>query len=284
MTVLVTGGTGTLGKAIVPLLKTGGSDIRVLSRSPRAEGQVQWAEGDLSTGKGITQAVTGIDAIVHLASLAHRGRRTVEVDVEGTRRLLDAARRAGVGHLIYVSIVGIDKAPHGYFKHKLETEALVRQGGIDWSILRATPFHPWIDRIMTLLARSPVIPVDRQMPWQPVDVGEVARRVARQLADGPSRAVDDFAGPHTLPMDELARQWLKTTGRRRALLPLRFPGRVSAAQRAGHLNGPPNRAPHLGRVPGTDVPATPIMTIARARRHFDRSHAGPPATQAKTPP
>lgn len=96
MRILVTGGTGTLGRAVVPALI--GQDVQIMSR----RGHVV---ADLSTGEGVAEAVAGVDVVVHLATGNRRGR-----DVPAARRLIDAARQAGVGHLVYVSIVGIARA------------------------------------------------------------------------------------------------------------------------------------------------------------------------------
>jgi nucleoside-diphosphate-sugar epimerase len=106
MTVLVTGASGTLGTAVLPRLVKDGHDVRPMSRRVRPG----WVAADLLTGAGLTDAVRGVDAIVHLASSPTRTRAT---DVEGTRRLLAAAKTAGVRHVLFVSINGIDRIPLG---------------------------------------------------------------------------------------------------------------------------------------------------------------------------
>src|SRR4051812_15953751 len=118
-TVLVTGGTGHLGKDLVARLKRS-HRVRVLARSPESDPDVEWIRGDLATGDGIADAVTGSQTIIHAATLSPAARRGYivpkdlwsspsSVDRDGTARLLDAAAEAGVGHILYVSIVGIDK-------------------------------------------------------------------------------------------------------------------------------------------------------------------------------
>ncbi|WP_213455759.1 SDR family oxidoreductase [Rhizomonospora bruguierae] len=102
MRVLVTGGTGTLGRALVPLLVEAGHDTTVMSRRPGPGDAV----ADLVTGDGLAAAVAGADTVVHLASSPYR-RTMAEVEIGGTGRLLAAAAGAGVGHLIYVSIVAV---------------------------------------------------------------------------------------------------------------------------------------------------------------------------------
>src|SRR4028119_1052581 len=95
--ILVTGGTGSLGSLVVGRLRAGGCNMQPLSRSERP-GTVK---GDLLTGEGLKQAVEGIDVIIHCASKPSNPR---QVDVEGTKRLLQVAERAGVSHIVFVSI------------------------------------------------------------------------------------------------------------------------------------------------------------------------------------
>lgn len=96
--ILVTGGTGSLGSLVVDRLQTKGCDVQILSRSERP-GTVQ---GDLLTGDGLEQAVKGIDVIIHCASSPTHPR---QVDVEGTKHLIQAAEQAGVSHIVFISIV-----------------------------------------------------------------------------------------------------------------------------------------------------------------------------------
>ena len=121
--VLVTGGTGVLGRRVVDLLEHTGVETRVLSRGSRP-GTIR---GDLLTGEGLEVAVRGADTIIHCASSPFRKAR--RVDVEGTRRLLEAAARAGVSHLVYISIVGIDRASS--YPHYRITE-IFRRWGTGW--------------------------------------------------------------------------------------------------------------------------------------------------------
>ncbi|HEV3163619.1 MAG TPA: NAD(P)-dependent oxidoreductase, partial [Isosphaeraceae bacterium] len=111
MNVLVTGGTGALGRHVVKRLLDTGHRARILSRRP-AEGEPTargaWVQGDLVTGAGLELAVKDIDVIVHAASDALSPRKYQATDVLGTRRLLAMAREAGVRHVVYVSIVGME--------------------------------------------------------------------------------------------------------------------------------------------------------------------------------
>ena len=98
-------------------------------------------------------AVRDVDVIVHCASSP---RKTREIDVEGTKRLLKAADRAGVSHVVFISIVGIDRNPYfPYYRMKLETERLIESSPVPGTILRATQFHEFVLGILRFLERLP---------------------------------------------------------------------------------------------------------------------------------
>jgi uncharacterized protein YbjT (DUF2867 family) len=231
--ILVTGGTGTLGRVVVQLLAERGEQVRVLSRrpapaAPAAPGLAAWFTGDLRSGLGIDAAVAGTSVIVHCAT--GRG------DVTAARHLIDAARRAGRPHLAYISIVGVDRIPVGYYKSKLEVERQVEASGLPWTVLRATQFHQLILRGCEVLAHLPVLPVPAATAFQPVEAGEVAARLA-ELATGPAAGrVPDMGGPEIRGAADLARNYLAVRGRRRRVVPVRLPGAAFAGYRRGdHL-------------------------------------------------
>lgn len=226
ITVLVTGASGTLGSAVTPRLAERGYDVRPMSRSTRAG----WVTADLRTGAGLDEAVRGVDAIVHLASSPGRPQQT---DVEGTRRLLDAARAAGVGHVVYVSINGIDRVPYRYYRAKLDTEEVVKASGIPYSILRATQFHEFAEMLLALLSKAGPAIVDPGWRLQPVAVEDVADRIAELLAGPAENRTTEYGGPQVLTADELVRSWLAARGRKRPIWRLRFPGKMARAIRAG---------------------------------------------------
>ena len=152
----------------------------MLSRRPLR--QPGFVRGDLETGDGLTAAVNAVDVVAHCASAADY--RRPQRDVTQTRRLLDSLNGGPRPHLIYISIVGVDRVPFGFFKAKLEAERLVEESGLPWTILRATEFHDLMLRFLILLSRAPVAIVPRTSFFQPVDAGEVADRLA-DLALGP---------------------------------------------------------------------------------------------------
>jgi len=228
--ILVTGGTGTLGREVVRLLEVQGRTVRVLSRRPppAEPGPADWATGDLKTGRGIDAAVAGADVIVHCA--------TGLGDVGATRHLIESARRAGSPHLVYMSIVGVDRFPVGYYRSKLQAERLVEDSGLPWTVLRATQFHQLILRGCEALAHLPVLPVPAGTAFQPIEAGEVAARLA-ELATGPAAGrVPDMGGPEVRGAASLALSYLAARGRNRPVVPVRLPGAVFAGYRlGGHL-------------------------------------------------
>ncbi|MEU4230558.1 NAD(P)H-binding protein [Nonomuraea sp. NPDC026600] len=233
MHILVTGATGTLGRAVVPALVRTGHSVRALSRESHPGQDVEWVWGDLAWGKGVHGAVRGVDAIIHLATSARKSHRADSVDIAGTQWLLDAATDAGVPHLVYVSIVGVDQAATGYLEDKLEAERLIRESGVGWTILRSTTFHQHLEELLHELAAYPAIPVDRSIPWQPVCTSEVAAYLIDLVAAGPERGVLEYGGPEVIGMDDVLKPWLQARHLRRLLLPMRYPGGRWAAQRAG---------------------------------------------------
>lgn len=230
--ILVTGGAGHLGRLVVKHLSQAGYPVRGMSRraSP-GEGWpgAEWVQADLETGAGLAQAVQGLDVVVHLAA-----KGTYKVDVEGTRRLLEVAREAHVSHLVFISIVGIDRVPYATGKAKLACEDLIQHSGIPWSILRATQFHYGMDFLLNFLAKLPLVTlVPTDLLLQPVAEEEVARRLVGIVQAGPSGHLPDMGGPQVFTSGDLARIWLKQRGVHRAIIPLFLPGKTTRALRQG---------------------------------------------------
>ncbi|WP_079032324.1 SDR family oxidoreductase [Streptomyces specialis] len=200
--------------------------------------------GDLGSGDGLGAALAGTDAVVHCATAA--GPR----DVAMTRRLTDAARDAGVAHLVYVSIVGVDRAPgFPYYRAKAECERIVAESGLPWTVLRATQFHELITRVVAAQRWLPVVfTLGGGVRLQPVSAREVGERLARLAVGEPGGRVADMAGPEIRTARELTRAAARATGRvagLRPVVPLRLPGRTFRAVREGALLAP-DRA--VGRV------------------------------------
>ncbi|MGN9777670.1 SDR family oxidoreductase [Micromonospora sp. H33] len=241
--ILVTGGTGLLGRLVVKRLLDAGAKVRVMSRRPRPAGDrapYAWATADLRSGSGVREATVGVGSIVHCATAF--GRRS---ETQLARTLIDAARRNGTPlHLLYISIVGVDRVPLPYYQGKLAAERLVQQSGLPHTIMRATQFHDLLRTLFAAAATAPAMPVP-DFAFQPIAVGEVADRLA-QLAVGEALGrAPDIAGPEVRHARDLARAYLQATGRRRLVLPVRLPGKTFRAYRAGaHLA--PDRA--IGKI------------------------------------
>ncbi|MEU5523266.1 SDR family oxidoreductase [Streptomyces sp. NPDC093250] len=224
-TILVTGGTGTLGRHVTERLRADGHEVRVLSRHAQPYA-VDLREG----GAGLDAAVTGVDTVVHCATSARGG------DEQASRNLIAAAQRAGVGHLVYISIVGVDRVPFGYYKSKLAVERLIEGSGMGWTVLRTTQFHDLVFTLFQGLAKLPVMLLPARVKDQPIDVTEVAGRLAELAQGAPAGRVDDMGGPEVRTLDSLARAYLKAAGRRRAVVKVPLRGAAYEAFRAGgHL-------------------------------------------------
>ncbi len=236
--ILVTGGTGTLGRLVVPQLQGAGCTVRVLSRhSHEATGGIEVAIGDLTTGEGIQASVEGIDTIVHCAG-------TNKGDEDKALNLVRAASRAGARHLVYISVVGADRVPvvsgldramFGYFASKLAAERVVADSGLPWTTLRATQFYDLLLVVARQMVKLPVIPLPGGFRFQPVDTGEVASRLAELALGSPAGLVPDLAGPKVYNIGDLLREYLQAIHRHRSMLPIALPGRAARAVRTGAI-------------------------------------------------
>jgi uncharacterized protein YbjT (DUF2867 family) len=189
--VLVTGGTGRLGRLVVPRLQEAGRHVRVLSRHDQeTKDGIEHVTGDLLTGEGVGSAVAGAETIVHLAGAAN-----AKGDDEATRNLVRAASRAGVRHLVYISVIGADRMPLRYFRSKLGAELAVADSGLPWTTLRSAQVHDLVLMLVRGMAKLPVIPIPGGLRFQPVDKDEVAARLVQLTLDKPAGLVPDLTGP-----------------------------------------------------------------------------------------
>lgn len=233
--ILVAGGTGTVGRVVVGCLLDAGMNVQVLSRGrrpPAPADRAGYVVGDVKTGAGLAEAVSGVDAVVAC--------------LDPVDRLVEAAVRAAKPHLVYISIVGIDRVPFRYYQRKLADEQLLIDSGLPWTVLRTTQFHDLVAAALRALAGPPVMLVPAGWSFQPIDVRDVGARLADLARGEPAGRVPDMAGPQVLPVTELAGQYLAAVGKHRPVLPIRLPGRVARAFRSGgHLA--PDRA--VGIIP-----------------------------------
>ena len=227
-TILVTGGTGTLGSLVVPLLREAGHDVRVLSRHGRGTVDgVAHVAVDLLEGDGIQAALTGVGTVLHLAG-GPKG------DDVATRNLVLAAQDADVRHFVYISVIGADRVPLAWLRSKLAAERAIAGSGLPWTTLRAAQFNELVLKTVATMAKLPVFPAPGGLRLQPVDARDVAARITELTLGGPSGLVPDLAGPEVHTLTELADGYAVARGkRRRPALPVRIPGKAGRAYRAG---------------------------------------------------
>lgn len=238
--VLVTGGRGVLGSVLVPHLQKDGFRVRVTSRQARPAGidsKLEWAQASMEEPQGWVEALSDVDAIVHAAtSPFKRG-----VDLAGTRRLLDHAAAAGAAHIVYISIVGVDKKDWYYYEEKLACEALIEQSGMPYTILRATQFHDFIHRLLDeIFLRYPIGFLPYNWQFQPIDTGEVAGMLAGAVRRGPAGHLPEAGGPQILTFREMAHVWMEKHGRR-LVVPIPFPFLMGRAFTTRHHLTPDRR-------------------------------------------
>jgi uncharacterized protein YbjT (DUF2867 family) len=261
--ILVTGGTGMLGRHVVSRLRASGREVRVLSRRAHqpADG-IEYVTGDLLKDEGVLAAVDGAEVIVHCAG-SNKG------DDDATRILVRAAARAQVQHLVYISVIGADRIPltrgidralFGYFGSKLAAERIIAESGLPWTTLRAAQFHELLLKVAQQMARLPVLPVPTGFQFQPVDADEVAARLVELAVGTPAGLVPDIAGPRVYPMADLIRGYLRARGKHRLIVPIRLPGAAARSFRAG-ANLAPERA--VGRRTWEDLLAERVSCLPR---------------------
>jgi uncharacterized protein YbjT (DUF2867 family) len=226
--ILVTGGTGSLGRRVTERLGAAGREVRVLSRS----GRPGTVHGDLSTGENLHAAVRGAHTIVHCATNPFKASQT---DVGGTELLLQEAARTGVSHVVFISIVGVDRNPYyPYYRVKLDAERVVERSPVPWTILRATQFHDLVLMALRLLDRLPVVmPIPRGFRLQPMDAEEAADRLVELALSEPAGRVPDVGGPEVLTSEKLARAYLGAAGHGKRLVGVPLPGKAARAFREG---------------------------------------------------
>jgi uncharacterized protein YbjT (DUF2867 family) len=225
MKVAVAGGTGLVGAFVVSQLTERGDEPVVLARSRGV---------DLVSGSGLETAVQGCDAIIDVSNVTTTKRAAAE-EFFGTttRHLQDAATAAGAGHLIALSIVGIDRVQLGYYLGKRRQEEVLAAGSVPWSVLRATQFHEFAEQMLARMP-GPVAVIPRILS-RPVAAKEVAAALIQLLDQGPQQHAPEIAGPEDIYVADMARRVLGRRGKRHPVLSFRIPGRLGSALAHGAL-------------------------------------------------
>lgn len=238
--ILVSGGTGFIGKALVRQLVELGYPVRTLVRPGRKSPAlplgvpVEVAVSSLNDERGLRAAMVGVDTIYHLASGERQGAKANlhQIDILGTQAIVKAAQDAGVHRIFYTSHLGADRASaYPALKVKAIAEEYVRRSGIDYTILRsAVVFGPG-DRLTTGLARIlqtvPYIfltPGDGKVLLQPLWVEDLATCLAWGLEE-PETAnrTIEIGGPEYLSLNQVLEEIMEATGARRKIVHLRPP-------------------------------------------------------------
>ncbi|HVW81781.1 MAG TPA: NAD(P)H-binding protein [Mycobacteriales bacterium] len=228
MRVAVVGGTGVVGRHTVEALRAAGHEAVVIARS---------AGVDVASGRGLDAALAGAKAVIDVGNIATVRRSAAEAFFDkATRNLLDAGAKAGVEHLVVLSIVGCDRVDLGYYFGKRRQEELVLAGPLPFTILRATQFHEFPGQ---LIDRTPPVPVPvnvvPRMRSQPIAAREVGTALARIVGEAPAGRAPDLAGPEVHEMPDLVRMVMRARGSRKAVIGVRLPGATGKALAHGGL-------------------------------------------------
>lgn len=226
MRIAVAGGTGTVGRYVVEAGRQAGHDLRTLSRRSGV---------DVCTGVGLWKALQGVDVVIDTtnAGTTQRAKATMFF-TEVARQLQTAAEAQGVGRLVALSIVGLERVRgFGYYEAKLAHEAALAAGPLPVSIVRATQFHEFPAQILSRGGMGPLalVPIMRIRPVAARAVGEALVGIATD----PAAATIEIAGPEEKDLVPLARSIIRKRRTRKLVVPLRVPGDAGRAMRTGGL-------------------------------------------------
>jgi len=208
MKIVVIGGSGLIGKKLIPLL----SGHEVVSASPSSG-------VNTLTGEGLAQALEGADVVVDVSNAPSWEDAAVLAFFDtSTRNLLAAERAAGVGHHVALSVVGADRMPDsGYMRAKVNQEGLIMAGGVPYSIVRATQFFEFLGGIAESGAEGDAVRLSTA-PMQPLAADDVAAALADVAAGAPLNATVEVAGPEATSIAEFVGRFLAATGDRRKVI------------------------------------------------------------------
>jgi len=241
--VCIIGGSGFVGRAIVRQAAAAGIQVTVACRHPERARELQvngarMAKVDISSGKGLDEAVAGHDCVINLVGLLfERGRYTFSAShVKGTENVIAACKRAGISRYLHMSALGAGAVPESsYANTKNEAESLVRQSGLNWTIFRPSIIYgagdSFFNKFKAMSALAPVMPVIHGgTRFQPVWVEDVARAFVVSIANPHTESQTyELGGPKQYSFRELLKLLMETLGRHRLLLPVpNFAARIMA--------------------------------------------------------
>jgi uncharacterized protein YbjT (DUF2867 family) len=204
MKITVVGASGLIGTKVVDLLTAEGHDVVAASRASGV---------DVLTGDGLAEALSGADALVDVVnSPSFEDDPVMEFFTKSTINLVDAAKRAGVGHYVCLSIVGADELPDsGYMRAKVVQEKVITESGIPYTVVRATQFAEFTDAITASMTVGDEVRVPDAL-IQPVAADKVAAEVARAAVAAPLGGVVNIGGPEKISFEQMARAVLADRG------------------------------------------------------------------------
>jgi uncharacterized protein YbjT (DUF2867 family) len=204
----VIGGTGLIGSQVVQDLNAAGHEAVPHGLSTGV---------DVLTGQGLDAALAGADVVVNLTNSPTFDDASPAFFQTSMDNLLTAAQRAGTGHFVILSIVGVDQVPElDYYRAKALQEDILKAGPVPYSIVRATQFMEFIDAVLTWTADNDTVRLPNT-PIQPIAAADVAATVANVAAGSPLGGTLDVAGPEVYPLDELGRITLTAKGDKRSV-------------------------------------------------------------------
>ncbi|MFC1436481.1 SDR family oxidoreductase [Streptacidiphilus sp. N1-3] len=221
MKIAVIGGTGLIGSQVVRNLNAAGHQAVPHSLTTGI---------DILTGQGVDEALAGAEVVVNLTNSPTFDEASPAFFRTSMDNLLAAARRAGAGHFVILSIVGVDQVPElDYYRAKTLQEDILKAGPVPYSIVRATQFMEFIDAVLTWTADENTVRLPRT-PIQPIAAADVAAAVAEVAAGAPLGGTLDVAGPDAYPLDELGRITLAARGDKRTVTTDDTAGMFAAVQ------------------------------------------------------
>lgn len=236
--ILVSGGTGFVGSAIVKELLRRGEQVAVLGRDEdkirkRLGTSVEARAGDVRDPASLTAAMRDVDIVINAVQFPgspienrRKGWTFEEIDLKGTRHQIDAAKAAGVRRFVYVSGVGAAKdADQHWFRYKWEAEKYLRDSGLEWSIVRPTwvfgPEDVSLNRFLGFAKRLPFVPMfgDGKQSMQPVFIDDVGSAVAdAALKSEAANMLFELGGPEVMSMNDVVKTALEVQGKKKLLL------------------------------------------------------------------
>jgi uncharacterized protein YbjT (DUF2867 family) len=203
MKIVIIGGTGRIGSKACAILAMAGHQVVAAAPSMGI---------DAVTGEGLADALTGADMVVDAAnSPSFADDAVMAFFRSATGNLIAAARAAGVGHYVALSVVGTDRLQDsGYFRAKSAQEEMIAASGLPYTILRATQFFEFMGAIAGPADGDTItLPTARM---QPIVSDDVAAALASVVLAAPANAIREVAGPEAAPIADFVDRWLKAQG------------------------------------------------------------------------